>query len=240
MKLNNKATTLAEVIICFTLVSVIAIGMFEVIINLKKDSVEANTNRQMLDFKDNLLITIENDLILNGYKSLENCSTNDVVCANLKFVNGEEKELKVDLNNQIIYYNNLKYEIPNKKLISFHKEEVKLLEENNNLIISIPYSYKDKTNKTKIAISIVHPLVFKYQSGDYQITVKTENGGILIPASAKTEDEVHFTTHASDNYYYDGADLTYESGKKVHLSKDEKTFTMQDSNLLIEPIFKEK
>lgn len=240
MKLNNKATTLVEVVVCFTLASILALGMFGVIVSLKKDSIEENNNRQMLDFKDNLLITIESDLILKGYKSSEDCSTTNVICSKLNFANAEQKEIKIDLNNQIIYYDNIKHEIPNKELINFKRAEVKVKEENNNLVIDIPYSYKDKTNKTKIGLSITHPLTFKYTSGSYKIEVKSNNGGILIPETANNLDEIKFTTHASDNYYYDGADLTYDNGKKIHLSQDEKTFTMESSNLLLEPIFKQK
>ncbi len=237
-KLNNKGMTIVELVLCFAIIVIIALGMFNTVIEMKNDLYQQTINNELSDFQTNLLITIENDLIISGYKTLEDCSTTNVKCANLQFVNQSVKQLKIDLDNQTIYYDDIKYDIPNKDLLNFSNEQVVLEEQQNNLIISIPYSYKDKKNQNNLGIEIIHPIAYKYQTGQYKIITNNQNGGILVADSADYLEKVNFTVHPKEDYYYDGSAITYQNGEVITLSKEEKQFIMPSSDVTITPIFK--
>ncbi len=232
-KLNNHAFSIMELIICFSIISIITLGMFKVITSLNSGNNNLSIIRQHEDFKNNLLIKIQNDLILKGYQESKDCSLNNIICRNIIFANKETTTIKIDLNNYIIYYDNIKYLIDKTSLI-LDKDNTKITEENNIFLINIPLSYKNKKIKDDLNINIVHPLLTSNKTGTYEIKQTSINGGLLIQPNANASDLVVFTTHAKTGYVYKNAILKYNNEEHLLETKE---FIMPDTSVEIIPNF---
>lgn len=66
MKLNNRGVTTIEVILCFVLVSIIAMSMYSVVSAFNEKRIEESNRSKLLIYKSTLTQKIQNDFIKNG------------------------------------------------------------------------------------------------------------------------------------------------------------------------------
>lgn len=173
-KLNNKGTSLVELVITFAILMILVVGMLELIMNLKNDASSKAFGKKMMEYRSNITELIESDLIRLKYSYLtDDCSlteyekSNVIVCKNLHFKDGTVNELKINLTTKIIRYHNLNYDIPNSDFIEFLDNrvyaqnplnsslDVTIVDKNNMLIINVPYFEIDQ--KDNYGFKIVYP-----------------------------------------------------------------------------------
>jgi len=124
-KLNNKGMSIIEVVVTFSLIMFLVVGLLVIVVNYR-NKVAVSLERLSLDtFKNTLTQDINNDILNKGLKEINNagaCPTLSGLnrCINLVFYDGTQKALgtsKVSANdrnsiiNKYIYYDGLKYKL---------------------------------------------------------------------------------------------------------------------------------
>ena len=74
---NNKGFTVIELITSFVFTSILALSLFSVIIMYKAKQTDSSIESQLLAFKSQLLIEIQEDIQLKGLKAISYCEPND-------------------------------------------------------------------------------------------------------------------------------------------------------------------
>lgn len=122
--MNKKGFTLAEVIVSFSLISIILASMIATTMFYRDKLKEEEVISQLWDFKNTMTKTIYDDIITQGITRVENCVgiTN---CINLIDSNNTAHTLKIIEYNEstatnkrgaYLYYNNIKYMLPDSDL----------------------------------------------------------------------------------------------------------------------------
>lgn len=124
-KLNNKGMSIVEVVVTFSLIMFLVVGLLVIVINYR-NKVAVSLERLSLDtFKNNLTQDINHDILTKGLKEINNEGACPSItglnrCINLVFYDGTQKALgtsKVSPNdkdsivNKYIYYDGLKYKL---------------------------------------------------------------------------------------------------------------------------------
>ncbi len=165
-KLNNKGMTLVELIVSFALLMALILEMLTIIVSVRNATNERSFKKDMLEFKTTMTERISRDLIEYGYSSMGNCTldtgetSSNTVCKTISFIDTEKEstELKINLVNKTIKYNNIVYDIPRQAFIEFktNTNPIEIKVESNYLIVNIPYFEIDKDKD--YGIKIIHPI----------------------------------------------------------------------------------
>ena len=174
-KLNNKGLSVVELIVVFVILMIIVMGMLEIIIDLKSTSTDKQFEKELLEFNSVLKKTFYDDLIKKDYTSMSTCTNTGITttgiqfieCKKLIFSDGSSKELLIDLKTRSIYYDSIKYDMPDKGMFEFkdrrifyndhdHEMDVYIEEVNDCLVINIPYYIIDE--KPNYGIKIIHAI----------------------------------------------------------------------------------
>ena len=110
-KINNKGMTAIEILVCFALVSVIIISMFNVVNNYKNKQEIESYKSDIMTYKTTVTSTVYDDIIKNkgitGVTITENEYDSTI---NITYLNGETATLVIhnqlnesDYNNSIFY-----------------------------------------------------------------------------------------------------------------------------------------
>lgn len=70
-KLNNKGMTLIEIVLCFTLTSIIAISMLNIILNYKTRQEIESLNRDVVSYTNNITNLVQNDIALHHLEDVD-------------------------------------------------------------------------------------------------------------------------------------------------------------------------
>ena len=129
-KLNNKGMTIVEIVLTFSIIMVIVIGMLTIVVNYRNKVSVSLTRLKLETFKNNLTQDIYNDVLKYGVKEIEDFSgTNDTNnlcnvaglnrCIVITFQDGSKKALgtskilnpddKDSIINKYVYYDGIKY-----------------------------------------------------------------------------------------------------------------------------------
>ena len=116
-KLNNKGMTLIEIIVCFAIVSVVVVSMFNVIMKYQNDEITESTRAEIIDYKNNITRIIQRDIINYSLKYVETPSTQPSISGNnrtytyyLRFNNGISKTLQINMNDVEYNQNYIQYD----------------------------------------------------------------------------------------------------------------------------------
>ena len=113
-KLNNKGLTAIEVLVCFTIVSIIVISMLNVVNNYKDKQTTESYKTSITTYKNTLTKIINKDIINNkGVISASSTQVNGDTTINIDEVNK---------NNYFVYTLNLKYRTGKTATIEVHNE----------------------------------------------------------------------------------------------------------------------
>ena len=130
-RLNNKGMTIVEIVLTFSLIMIIIIGLLTIVVNYRNRIAVSLEKLKLETFKNNVTQDVYNDILKFGVEKIEDFSdTNDSSnkcyglnlnrCIVITFQNGEQKEFgtsKVDIDdrnsiiNKYIFYDGIKYKL---------------------------------------------------------------------------------------------------------------------------------
>ena len=125
MKLNNKGMSIVEVVVTFSLIMFLVVGLLVIVVNYRNKGAVSLERLTLDTFKNNLTQDINNDILTKGLKEINTAGACQTLtglnrCINLVFYDGTQKALgtsKVSANdknsiiNKYVYYDGLKYKI---------------------------------------------------------------------------------------------------------------------------------
>ncbi len=181
---NNRGFTVIELIMSFVFTSILAISLFSIVLNYRNKEVDTRIENQLLDFKSNLIIDVQQDIQRYGLNSVNYCVGVEK-CLLLTFNDGKEKEFAIkeefqvveisgqefSYRTQYISYGGVKYEIPDSSNVTIKSDY--LLEktteaddlENNMPLYKIKVTLVHSSLSDDVNISIVAPGTNKYERG---------------------------------------------------------------------------
>lgn len=158
--LNNKGMTLIELLICFVIVSVIVVALFNTIMNYKTKEQTEDVKKTVIAYKNVITKIIQTDIIkhdLASYELVEEPTTTSGENAkeewkikltfNETFEDGStEKDLTIVRGNKTNY---IKYPDVVKDGSIWHKQEIQYDLESTDVVNDVDVISTDNTNKTK-------------------------------------------------------------------------------------------
>ena len=118
-KLNNKGITIVELIISFTLLMVIAIGMLNFVNEIRSLANQKLEEKKVTEFKNDLYKDFHKTMLTKGYKSMTDCSTSSSICKEITFKDDTKTKFEIDLLAKQIEFNGYKYVLPYSMEINF-------------------------------------------------------------------------------------------------------------------------
>lgn len=98
-KLNNKGFTIVELTLSFVFVFTLAFSMYQLLFNYRMKQNEESIKSQMLDYKNQVTLAIQNDINEKSLKKIDYCMNGSSVvnrCLVLYFNDGTSKQLAVE------------------------------------------------------------------------------------------------------------------------------------------------
>ena len=147
MKINSKGFTVVELILSFAFVSILSTTLFAAVTNYKDKELKVAGLREIREFRDKMVIEIQNDIELRLLRDIDYCDTtykeekdNDYeriqrLCLDLNFLDNTSKKLMVITENKkkietigeqsfefddlhdYISYGDIRFEVPDTKNI---------------------------------------------------------------------------------------------------------------------------
>ena len=113
-KINNKAFTVVELIITFSIVMVISLGLLKVVDSYREKQQNELYKKEILSYKNEVIKRIEDDFLDKAVKNIEgiNAYSGYNQCITITFGDDTTKDLCAD--NSGIKYGDIKYEYPNR------------------------------------------------------------------------------------------------------------------------------
>lgn len=119
-KLNQKGMTAVELLVTFTILSFVIVGLFDVVLNYKDKEQKESVRNAVIDYENKLQKTIQDDLIkkhLSGVTYDNNINTDKIgVTINMGVDSIETSQLVIDFSTNMISYgasdNIINYAIP--------------------------------------------------------------------------------------------------------------------------------
>jgi len=106
MKLDKKGFTVIELVLSFILVMFLAMTMFTLITNYKNREQKESVKRELLALENALVQDIYQDTIERKVYNINNCTDDSgkilKQCVNIKFLDGTEKQLKVEESTKTV------------------------------------------------------------------------------------------------------------------------------------------
>lgn len=159
--MKNKGFTLVEFAISFCLIAVVSLLLFELVISMKTLYLNGNIKTTLLDKQAIMVKRIYSDYNDNNLKSFETCGE---YCYKFTYLKSDGqtkvKNLKIDINNNLIIYDDYAIAFDNGSYISV--ENIKV--EKNSADIS-----NQSINNSLLTIYI--PVYNKIVEGDYGLNI---------------------------------------------------------------------
>lgn len=158
--LNNKGMTLIELLICFVIVSVIVVALFNTIMNYKTKEQTEDIKKTVITYKNVITKVIQTDIIkhdLASYTLLEEPTTSSGENAReewkIKLTFNEafedastEKTLTIVRGNKVNY---IKYPDVVKEGSNWHQQEIQYDLESTDIVNDVDVISNNTTNKIK-------------------------------------------------------------------------------------------
>lgn len=235
--MKNKGFTVIELILSFAFVSILSSTLFAAVINYKDKEAKVANTKELREFRDKIVIEIQNDIELKLLKNIEYCpssyeeheenGTKSVqrLCLTLNFLDNTSKNLKVlteqvksieTISNQTfsfedrhdyITYGDIRYELPDKQ----------------NIYIGNNYMFRSTTLadgiENNIAIyNITIPIKHKTVDGNFDISVTAfgrqrinNEAGSFKSYNAGDIVKVQVNPREQENFYVLAPSSTYSS-----------------------------
>lgn len=162
-KLNNKGFTVVELTLSFLFVFTLAFSMYELLFNYRTKQNEEAIKAQLIDYSNQVVLAIQNDISERTLKNIEYCTAAGAVidkCLILNFNDSTSKQLSVEKRN--VEYDGDLYPINyiNYGGIYYESDDAILLDFRPNYMLYNTYEKDnledDNVNVYKISIPIYH------------------------------------------------------------------------------------
>lgn len=120
--LNKKGFTIAEVLVSFSLISIILASLISATMFYRDKVKDEEVKSQLWDFKNTITKTIYDDIINNGIVRAESCIGSTNTCVNLIDKDDNYYQIKIEEYNEenrkgvYLSYNGIKYLLPDSDL----------------------------------------------------------------------------------------------------------------------------
>lgn len=127
MRLNNKGMSIIEIVITFSLIMFMVIGLFTIVLNYQSKAADTIKKSDLIAFKTSLTKDIQDDISKYGVKEMNeagecvNLLNNSLSqCINIVFKNDQQKAFGISLidsnnpdsiKNKFLYYDGIKYKL---------------------------------------------------------------------------------------------------------------------------------
>ena len=160
-KINNKGMTVIEVIVTFSMLMILVIGMFKMVIEMKESSKKKQLQKDLYEYSDILRTTIQNDLIKKKLINALISDDEDKISLVLIFEDNSRKELIINYN-KTIKYDGKNYPIPENDVVEFNPSG------NFNEMPYVTYSGSDTYNDKFLTIYIhLYEYLYENDSTNY-------------------------------------------------------------------------
>lgn len=166
-KVNNKGFTLIEIILSFSLIMVICVGLFVTANNYKNKQQLESSKRDLQTYKVTLFTDIQKDITDKGLEKIIKCSSISN-CYELSFKDNTKKVIQKDSSSKVIIYGGIKYPVKEETLTTIGT--LSLIQSEQN-VRTFKYYSTGKGVIYKLTIPIRHQEV-------------TDNYDIVIVATA--------------------------------------------------------
>lgn len=154
---NNKGFTLVELLVSFTLSMILVIIMFQLIINLKELYMSSGIKTDLLNKQYLMTNKIYTDLLEKKIVAISKCEEEKLNCIDLTFSDGEIKQFYVDLDNDILNYDNYIIKINNNSTFGTITISCDTITETKKILtIKVPIN-NPSFKKDDFGINIVYP-----------------------------------------------------------------------------------
>ncbi len=123
MRLDNKGMSIIEIVLTFSLIMVMVVGMVSVALNYRLKASISLEKMDMNTFKNTLTKAIQDDILEKGVKEMNydgECQTISYLnsCVNIVFMDGSSKifgtsivdnNSRESIENKFVYYDGIKY-----------------------------------------------------------------------------------------------------------------------------------
>lgn len=113
-KINNKAFTVVELIITFSIVMVISLGLLKVVDSYREKQQNELYKKEILSYKNEVIKRIEDDFLDKAVKNIEGINASSGYNQCIKITFGDDTTKDLCANNSEIKYDNIKYKYPNR------------------------------------------------------------------------------------------------------------------------------
>ena len=153
---NNKAFTLVEMLVSFTLAMILVIIMFQLIINLKELYMSSGIKTELLNKQYLMTNKIYTDLNEKKAINIDNCN-DPLICVQFTFQDGTVKKLQVDEENKTITYDDYTIRLNNESYFKTMDISTYTSATNNKIFNANIPIYNDLFKNTDFGINIVYP-----------------------------------------------------------------------------------
>ena len=184
-KLNERGFSILELVLSFTLISILVMGMLGIVLNYRS-TVKVSTRRiGLTEFKSTVTSTIQEDILKFGVSSINRCSNGaggvKMTCVVFHFRNGTSKNLEyfnTAINNRYIQYGTRRF--PIEEVIRTEYPSL------SDATIHLPSDRNGITLETKsVGGSVVYkvhlPISADDFSEDFGILIVTTNNTVISP-----------------------------------------------------------
>ena len=177
-KLNKNGMTAIEVLICFSIVSIISVSMLKLVTSFKDKQEIESFKTSILTYKNTVTKAITSDIIAG--KGVNDVDVSDItsdgngytISATIKLNNGLNGSLEITQSNKAyssgtsnsskVIYNGKDYPMPKIPNLQFNGSDIRI-SENKFLIIQVGFNHPDLGNQFD-AIKIKLPLSSEYNN----------------------------------------------------------------------------
>ena len=109
---NKKGFTVVELIVSFAFVSLLAVSLFQAVLNYRDKEDEAHIETQLIEFKNKMTLLIQKDIETKLLKEISYCrdGSNNIInrCARLSFMDTTYKDFRTETEttNECVCYSN--------------------------------------------------------------------------------------------------------------------------------------
>jgi len=101
---NKKGFTVIELVVSFTLISIIVVGMLTIALRYRNDAQLSTQKLEIERYKDTITKEIQEDILDFGIQSIDPCGGSSTTCLTFLFMDGTSKNLVLANTNVLDRY----------------------------------------------------------------------------------------------------------------------------------------
>lgn len=123
-EMNNRGFTIIEIIMSFSLIMILCVGLFLTATNYKNKQQLESSKRALQTYKTTLTADIQKDITEKGLKEIKTCTSINNNCYELVFYDSTSKKIQKSLDKSILY-GNVNYSVKEQSLTNIGKITLK-------------------------------------------------------------------------------------------------------------------